>query len=144
MLTILANCCGGISIDTEIKLGDETDGAEHAERVLAESLVCIPYRAQEFVLYVLLTVIGVNDMSFRLIERDGIDCEVASGEILLERLPPLDLVRSTLVGVFRRGTVRRNLDDSGTGILTLGLHAHGTIVVLVERLRKYDLYLLRS
>src|ERR1035437_1966044 len=144
MLTILANCRGGIPIDTEIKLGNETDGTKHAERVLVESLARVPHRAQEFVLYVLLTVIGIDKVSFRLIERYSIDCEVPPCEVLFERFPPFHLVRSALVRVFRLSAIRGYLDDSCTRILTLGLHAHGAIVILVERLRKYGLYLLRN
>ena len=62
-------------------------------------------------LNVLLSFIGVYNMSFRLIQGHGVDREVPSGEVFLQRVPESDLIRPALVRIAAFGTIWRHFYD---------------------------------
>src|SRR3989344_106205 len=112
MLTIFAYSCCCITVDAETELSDETHCTKHAQRVFIEALRRLTYGTHQFVLYVLLTVVGVNKMSFRIFQRNSVDGEVATGEILEQGSTKCDGVWPTLVRVFRLGAVGSYFDNS--------------------------------
>src|SRR3989344_3482320 len=144
MLAIFAYCRCSTSIYTEAEFGDEANGAEHPQRVLIEALRGVTDGPHQLVLYVLLTIVRVYNLSFRVIEGDGVDGEVAAGEGLQEGSAELHLIRSAFVGGAGRGAIGRHFDDGEPRVLGAGLHADRTVVILVKRVGKYGLDLLRS
>src|SRR3989344_2235824 len=97
MLTILAYRGSGIPVYAEAELGNETDGAKHTQSVFVEALCRIPDRAHQLVLYVLLTIVWVNKMSFTIFKSDSVDGKIPASKAFKQGSAKLNFVRSALV-----------------------------------------------
>src|SRR3989344_4443757 len=152
MLAIFAYCRRRISVNTKGEFCYKANGAQHTQCVFIETLPSVTNGTNGLVLYVLLTIIRVNDMSFsakggsafggRLVEGDGIDGEIAASEVLGEGSAELHLVWSALIGVGGLGAVGGHFNNGEPLIGRAGLHAHGPVVIFIKRVRKYGLDLL--
>src|SRR3989344_5183761 len=111
MLAIFAYgaCC--LAINTEAEFGDDAHCPEHAKSVLAEAVRRYTDGSDQFVLYVLLTVVWINDVSFIVVERDGVNGEVAAREVLGQRGAELYPVGTPLIRILRLGAVGSDLND---------------------------------
>src|SRR3989338_1876629 len=81
-------------------------------------------------------------MSLTLVKRDGVHRKVAAREIPEKGSAELYGIRSPLVRIARFEPVGGYLNDSETRILGARLHPDRAIVIFVERIGKYGLYLL--
>src|SRR3989344_4238883 len=116
MLTILAYRSCGIAIYTEAEFSDEAHSAQHAQSVFVEAFSRVADGANYLVLYVLLAVVGVNYMSFIIVQCDGVDGEVASRQVFEQGSAECDGVRTTLVRISRLGAVGSNFDDGEASV----------------------------
>ena len=82
-------------------------------------------------------------MSLRVVERDGIDGKVAASKVLKQGSAKLHFVRTALVGIGGLGAVGSYLNNSEARILRTSLHADGSVVIFIKRIRKYGLDLRR-
>src|SRR3989344_1622635 len=111
MLAIFAYgaCC--LAINTEAEFGDEAHCPEHAKSVLAEAVRRYANGSDQFVLYVLLAIVRVDQVSLSIIERDGVNGEVAAREVLGQRGAELYPVGTPLIRILRLGAVGSDLND---------------------------------
>ncbi len=82
-------------------------------------------------------------MSFRIIECDGIDGEVATGEVFKKGSAEFNFVRSASIRICGFGTVRRYLDYGRPFISAACFYTDGAVVIFIKRVRKYTLNLFR-
>src|SRR3989344_5242101 len=99
MLTIFAYGGGGVPINAEIKFCNKTHGTQHSQSVLIKTLWCVADCPYQFVLYVLLPIVGVYNVSFSVIECDSVDGEVATGKIFKQGSTELHCIRSAFVRI---------------------------------------------
>ena len=99
----------GLRLDAKSQLGDETNRAHHAQRIVIKGLTRIDGRAQHALGQVVRAAERIDELQIRYAQRHGVHREIAPRQIPFQRIAVIDF-RFARIRIIRVASVRGHLD----------------------------------